>query len=57
MIVCLGTVDVKAEAILDFALLVFGTFYVAGGLMRAIAWWVKPVPLGNKGVFSREKQW
>ena len=53
----LGTVGVPAEAALGFSLLVFATFYVAGGLMGAIAWWVKPVPLGNKGVFSREKPW
>jgi len=43
----LGTVGVPAEMALSFSLLVFFTFYVAGGLMGAVAWWVKPVPLGQ----------
>jgi len=36
---------VPAEAALSFSLLVFLTFYVAGGLMGAVAWGVKPVPV------------
>ena len=41
----LSTVGVPAEVALSFSLLVFLTFYVAGGLMGAVAWWVKPVPI------------
>ena len=41
----LGTVGVPTEAALGFSLLVFVTFYIAGGLMGALAWWIKPVPL------------
>ena len=41
----LGTVGVPYEAALGFSLLVFATFYVAGGLMGAVAWWMKPIPL------------
>lgn len=45
MIVYLGVVGVPAEAALGFSLLVFVTFYVAGGLLGAVAWWMKPVQL------------
>jgi uncharacterized membrane protein YbhN (UPF0104 family) len=48
MIAYLATVGIPAEAALSFSLLVFVTFYVAGGLIGAVAWWIKPVPL-NKG--------
>ena len=41
----LSTVGVPKETALGFSLLVFATFYVAGGLMGAVAWWVKPVSL------------
>ena len=41
----LGAVGVPAEMALSFSLLVFVTFYVAGGLMGAVAWWLQPVPL------------
>ena len=45
MIAYLDTVGVDAEAALSFSLLVFVTFYVAGGLIGLLAWWIKPVPL------------
>lgn len=45
MVAYLGTVGVTAEAALSFSLLIFFTFYVAGGGMGALAWWVKPVSL------------
>lgn len=41
----LGTVGVTEERALSFSLLVFVTFYVAGGLMGAVAWWIKPVDI------------
>jgi len=41
----LGTAGVPAEAALGFSLLVFVTFYLVGGLIGAVAWWLKPVPL------------
>jgi uncharacterized protein (TIRG00374 family) len=43
----LSTVGVLAEAALGLSLLVFLTFYVGGGLMGAVAWWLKPVPLAR----------
>jgi uncharacterized protein (TIRG00374 family) len=43
----LGTVGVTAESALSFSLLVFLTFYVGGGLIGAMAWWIKPMPLGS----------
>jgi len=44
MIAYLNSAGVNAEAALSFSLLVFVTFYVAGGLVGAVAWWIKPVP-------------
>jgi uncharacterized membrane protein YbhN (UPF0104 family) len=41
----LGNAGVAPEAALGFSFLVFATFYIAGGLMGAIAWWLHPVPL------------
>lgn len=45
MMAYLGTVGVAPEKSLGYSLLVFVTFYVAGGLMGAVAWLVKPVSL------------
>ena len=45
MIAYLDTAGVAAEAAISFSLLVFVTFYIAGGLIGAVAWWIKPVPL------------
>jgi glycosyltransferase 2 family protein len=39
----LGTLGVPSDASLGFSLLVFCTFYIAGALFGAIAWWIKPV--------------
>lgn len=47
MIAYLSTFGVTAEAALSFSLLVFLIFYIGGGLMGAIAWWIKPVDLGQ----------
>jgi glycosyltransferase 2 family protein len=41
----LGNFGVTPEAALGFSFLVFATFYIAGGLMGAVAWWLHPVPL------------
>jgi glycosyltransferase 2 family protein len=45
MIAYLGRAGITPELSLGFSLLVFVTFYVAGGLIGAIAWFIKPVPL------------
>lgn len=39
----LGSVGVSPDAGLGYSLLVFVTFYVAGALFGAVAWWIKPV--------------
>lgn len=44
LIAYLGTVGISAEAALGFSLLVFMTFYLGGGLLGMLAWWLKPVP-------------
>ena len=43
----LSTLGISAEAGLSFSLLVFATFYLGGGLMGAVAWWLKPAPLAG----------
>lgn len=45
MIAYLGRAGISPELSLGYSLLVFVTFYVAGGLIGAIAWFIKPVPL------------
>jgi hypothetical protein len=45
MIAYLGTVGLSSEQALGFSLLVFATFYLAGGLFGAVAWGIKPAPL------------
>jgi hypothetical protein len=45
IIAYLGTLGVTAESALGFSLLVFVTFYIGGGLIGAVAWWIKPAPL------------
>ena len=45
----LGTAGVPVEVAMGFSLLVFVTFYVTGGVLGALAWWVKPVPLAGIG--------
>jgi hypothetical protein len=47
IIAYLGTLGLTAEAALSFSLLVFLTFYLGSGLLGALAWWIKPVPIGN----------
>jgi uncharacterized protein (TIRG00374 family) len=44
----LAASGVSGEPALSFSLLVFLTFYIASGLMGAIAWWVRPVALGQR---------
>ena len=45
IIAYLATVGVAAEEALGFSLLVFATFYLGGGGLGAIAWWLKPADL------------
>jgi uncharacterized protein (TIRG00374 family) len=45
MIAYLGQYDVSPEVSLGYSLLVFVTFYLAGGIIGAIAWFIKPAPL------------
>jgi uncharacterized protein (TIRG00374 family) len=41
----LGSVGIPSELSLGFSLLIFVAFYIAGGLMGAVAWMIKPVNL------------
>lgn len=53
MIAYLGGLDVNPEAAFGFSLLVFVTFYLAGGLMGAVAWWIRPVPVEQLAMSRR----
>jgi hypothetical protein len=44
----LGTYGIPPEKAFAFSLLIFLTFYIGGGIMGAIAWWIKPIPLKLK---------
>lgn len=55
IIAYLGTVGVPSEMALAFSLLVFLTFYIGGGLMGAVAWWIKPAPLDHLKPFVSSK--
>jgi len=46
----LGMMGVSTDVALGYSLLVFLTFYVAGGLMGAIAFWMKPLRLDNLNI-------
>jgi uncharacterized protein (TIRG00374 family) len=50
----LGLFGVAREMALSYSLLIFATFNLAGGLMGAIAWMLKPVPLNLLGRSSDE---
>jgi len=43
----LGQAGISKEAAVSFSLLVFTTFYIAGGLLGAGAWWLKPAPIND----------
>lgn len=44
----LGFVGVSPEAAISFSLLVFFTFYIVGGLLGGIAWWLKPISVQSE---------
>mgnify|MGYP002683163785 CR=1 FL=1 len=52
VLVRLGAAGIAPEPALTFSLLVFATFYLAGGLMGAVAWWLKPVNLKRAEAFD-----
>jgi hypothetical protein len=45
MIAYLSSAGIDAESAISFSLLVFVTFSLAGGLIGAAAWWIKPVTI------------
>jgi uncharacterized protein (TIRG00374 family) len=47
MIAFLDTAGIEAETALSFSLLVFVSFYIGGGLIGALSWLVKPLPIGD----------
>ena len=49
IITYLEAVDVDPAAALGFSLLIFFNFQVVGGIIGAIAWWIKPVPVQTAG--------
>jgi hypothetical protein len=51
----MGTFGIAPAQALGFSLLVFVTFYLGGGLIGAVAWWLKPVPLATLRTAQAEK--
>jgi len=45
IIAYLGQAGISEEVAVGFSLLVFTTFYIAGGLIGMLAWWIKPAPM------------
>ncbi len=48
MIAYLGRHGVSPELSLGYSLLIFVTFYLAGGIIGAVAWLIKPAPLNRE---------
>ncbi|MFX0197323.1 MAG: lysylphosphatidylglycerol synthase domain-containing protein, partial [Candidatus Hodarchaeota archaeon] len=45
LIYLFSLIGLKPELAVSYAFLVFVTFFVCGGLMGAVAWWIKPVTI------------
>jgi len=45
LIYLFSLIDLSPELAVSYAFLVFITFFVCGGLMGAVAWWIKPVTI------------
>ena len=43
LIYLFSLVELKPELAVSYAFLVFLTFFVCGGLIGAVAWWIKPL--------------
>jgi uncharacterized protein (TIRG00374 family) len=54
VITYLESMHVQPAAALGFSLLVFFVFQVVGGAIGALAWWIKPVPVGTPRPSSSE---
>jgi uncharacterized protein (TIRG00374 family) len=50
IIAYLAPANISAPIALSFSLLVFLTFYLGGGLIGAVAWWLKPAPLARSAI-------
>jgi len=48
LIYLFSLIDLSPEMAVSYAFLVFITFFVCGGLMGAIAWWIRPIDIVNK---------
>jgi len=47
LIYLFSLIGLKPELAVSYAFLVFITFFVCGGLMGAVAWWMKPIKFEN----------
>ena len=55
LIYLFSLINVKPELAVSYALLVFIVFFLCGGIMGAVAFWIKPVTL-NTSLTSMNKQ-
>lgn len=56
IIAYLGQTGISEEVAVSFSLLIFTTFYVAGGLIGALAWWIKPAPFKRAAITADKSQ-
>lgn len=47
LIYLFSLIDLKPEIAVSYAFIVFITFFVCGGLMGSLAWWIKPINISN----------
>lgn len=50
LIYLFSLIDLSPELAVSYAFLVFITFFVCGGLMGAVAWWIKPLSINSVSV-------
>ncbi len=50
LIYLFSLISLKPELAVSYAFLVFITFFVCGGLMGAVAWWIKPLSFDKASV-------
>ena len=48
LIYLFSLIGLKPELAVSYSFLVFIVFFVCGGLMGAVAWWIKPLPISGK---------
>jgi len=51
LIFLFSLIGLQPELAVSYAFLVFITYFVAGGLLGAVAWWIRPIELSKSKIF------